>query len=430
MAGRSVSSSPSGETPDKPARSTRSGRAVPAKRVARSASSGTGTPSGSHKVARSASSGAHTAHEAGRGARSVASHRPHKAADSDASAVSRAEQSAATSQPRRKRGSVRSAFAAAGNAVARRRSAKQARAQVKKPRIVEERTGATSPGAFVDANNLPSEDVVAKTLQETAGAIGVATRPKVVDFAARQKEQRKANTRRIAARVAVACAALVAVVALIWLLFFSPVLRLEPNNISASGANEWVSNEQIMAIAKRQAGKSLLLVSDGAVEQQLSQIPGDSSATAEKKFPNGLHVSVTAQRPAAMLKEPSGSTLTAVDSKARKLNAVNGSAQSVQGIPVIEVDNVGKALSRRAVQSALVILDALPESMRNAIVKVQANTQDSITTQLDNGISIVWGDDSDLKLKMAIVDKIMNDPNVIGDKKQINVSATARPIIK
>lgn len=131
-----------------------------------------------------------------------------------------------------------------------------------------------------------------------------------------------------------------------------------------------------------------------------------------------------------MLKEPSGSTLTAVDSKARTLNAVNGSEQSVQGIPVIEVDNVGKALSRRAVQSALVILDALPESMRNAIVKVQANTQDSITTQLDNGISIVWGDDSDLKLKMAIVDKIMNDPNVIGDKKQINVSATARPIIK
>lgn len=124
----------------------------------------------------------------------------------------------------------------------------------------------------MDANNLPSEDVVAKTLQETAGAIGVATRPKVVDFAARQKEQRKANTRRIAARVAVACAALAAVVALIWLLFFSPVLRLEPNNISASGANEWVSNEQIMAIAKRQAGKSLLLVSDGAVEQQLSQI--------------------------------------------------------------------------------------------------------------------------------------------------------------
>lgn len=421
MAGRSVSSTPSGETPDKPARSTRSGRAVPAKRVARSASSGAGAQAESHRVARSASSGVRAAHGPGCTAKSVAS---------GGGAANHSARASATSKLRKKRASVRSVFAAAGNAVARRRSAKQARTQVKKPRIVEERIGATSPGAFVDANNLPSEDMVAKTLQETAGTIGVATRPKVVDFAARQKEQRKADTRRIAARVAVVCAAMAAVIALVWLLFFSPVLRLEPNNISASGANEWVSNEQIMAIAKRQAGKSLLVVSDSAVEQKLSQIPGVSSATAEKKFPNGLHVSVTAQRPAAMLKEPSGSTMTAVDSKARKLNAVNGAAQSVQGIPVIEVDDVGKALSRRAVQSALVILDALPESMRNAIVKVQANTQDSITTQLDNGISIVWGDDSDLKLKMAIVDKIMNDPNVIGDKKQINVSATARPIIK
>lgn len=421
MAGRSVSSTPSGETPDKPTRSMRSGHAAPAKRVARSASSGAGAQAESHRVARSASSGVRAAHGPGCTAKSVAS---------GGGAANHSARASATSKLRKKRASVRSVFAAAGNAVARRRSAKQARTQVKKPRIVEERIGATSPGAFVDANNLPSEDMVAKTLQETAGTIGVATRPKVVDFAARQKEQRKADTRRIAARVAVVCAAMAAVIALVWLLFFSPVLRLEPNNISASGANEWVSNEQIMAIAKRQAGKSLLVVSDSAVEQKLSQIPGVSSATAEKKFPNGLHVSVTAQRPAAMLKEPSGSTMTAVDSKARKLNAVNGAAQSVQGIPVIEVDDVGKALSRRAVQSALVILDALPESMRNAIVKVQANTQDSITTQLDNGISIVWGDDSNLKLKMAIVDKIMNDPNVIGDKKQINVSATARPIIK
>ena len=42
----------------------------------------------------------------------------------------------------------------------------------------------------------------------------------------------------------------------------------------------------------------------------------------------------------------------------------------------------------------------------------------------------MWGDSAELKLKMAIVDKIMNDPNVIGDKKQINVSAPGRPIIK
>ena len=70
------------------------------------------------------------------------------------------------------------------------------------------------------------------------------------------------------------------------------------------------------------------------------------------------------------------------------------------------------------------------ESWRTRVTAVSANTQDSVTTTLDNGITIVWGDSAELKLKMAIVDKIMNDPNVIGDKKQINVSAPGRPIIK
>ena len=104
--------------------------------------------------------------------------------------------------------------------------------------------------------------------------------------------------------------------------------------------------------------------------------------------------------------------------------------QAVKGIPVIEVKNIDDALGQRSVRAAVTILDAMPESWRTRVTAVSANTQDSVTTTLDNGITIVWGDSAELKLKMAIVDKIMNDPNVIGDKKQINVSAPGRPIIK
>ena len=129
-----------------------------------------------------------------------------------------------------------------------------------------------------------------------------------------------------------------------------------------------------------------------------------------------------------MLKVSGKDGLTAVDSETRVLNQVTD--QTVKGIPVIEVKNIDTALKQRSVQSAVTILDAMPESWRTKVTAVSANTQDSVTTTLDNGITIVWGDSSDIKLKMAIVDKIMNDPNVIGDKKQINVSAPGRPIIK
>ena len=121
--------------------------------------------------------------------------------------------------------------------------------------------------------------------------------------------------------------------------------------------------------------------------------------------------------------------MTAVDSKGRVLNSVGN--VSVEGIPVVDVGDVDQGLSDQAVHETLSILGRLDESIRQRISSVSAQTQDSITTVLDGGnYTIVWGDSSDLKLKKAVVDKIINDPNVIGDKHQVDVSAPLRPIIK
>ena len=81
--------------------------------------------------------------------------------------------------------------------------------------------------------------------------------------------------------------------------------------------------------------------------------------------------------------------------------------------------------------TAIKVLDSLSTAMRARVNKVTAQTQDSITTELDNGnYTIIWGDASQMKLKKAVVDKIINDPNVIGDKHSVDVSAPLRPIIK
>lgn len=91
-------------------------------------------------------------------------------------------------------------------------------------------------------------------------------------------------------------------------------------------------------------------------------------------------MTIKAQKPAAMLKTGEDS-MTAVDSKGRILNSVSGA--SVEGIPVIEVKDVETSLSNRSIKEALKILSSLPESMRNSITKVTAETQDSITTEIN-----------------------------------------------
>lgn len=281
---------------------------------------------------------------------------------------------------------------------------------------------------FVDARRLHSEDVVKKTLDENVGVLGVATRPKVLDFDARLKERKKAGTRVAAIRVLIVILAAALVSALIWLLLFSSVFRLETSQISVSGGNEWVSEKDVLDIANQQSGKSLFLVSADKVSSQLKNIPGVTQANVVKRYPRSLEIDIKAQQPTAMLKEPDG-TLVAVDRKARVLNAV-GKA-SMKGIPVIEVSSVDNGLNSRAVKEALTILGGLPDTMRTVITKVSAKTQDSITTELSSGkYVVVWGDSSELKLKSAIVDKLLSDPSLIGDKHQIDVSAPSRPIIK
>ena len=286
----------------------------------------------------------------------------------------------------------------------------------------------SEPGEFVDARQLVSEDLVTKTLQENAGTLGVSSRPKVVDFTARAKERKRVGARVVALRVSIALLSVAALAVLVWLLLFSGMLRLEASQIQVEGANEWVSEADVRAIADRQAGRSLLLVDTSRMTSSLSDIPGVTSAKATKHYPHGITVTIEAQRPAAMLKT-SGDKLTAVDAKARVLNSVDGT--SANGIPVIEVGNVEEGLKNRSIQEALKILDALPESLRTQITKVSAETQDSVTTELNGGEHvIVWGDSSNMKLKKADVDKILGDPNVIGDKTQVDVSAPYRPVLR
>ncbi|MDF7664146.1 FtsQ-type POTRA domain-containing protein [Bifidobacterium sp. ESL0763] len=290
------------------------------------------------------------------------------------------------------------------------------------------RRSRSAPGGFVDARELQGEDLIAKTLGETTNMLGVAARPKVVDFNARLKEHKHARRMVVVRKALVSVVALAGVAALAWFLFFSPVFLLDGNQIEVSGQNKWVGRQQIVSIARKQSGKSLFLVSSSEVTKQLTAIPGVSQAKVKKEFPQGLGVSVVAQEPAAMLRTRNGN-MVAVDGQGRVLNSVGN--VSAQGIPVIEVKRVGSGLSSRAVQQAVRVLNQMPAQMRHSVTKVEAKTQDSVTTELNGGDRvIIWGDSSQMKLKKAVVDKIGNDPSKIGDKHQIDVSAPLHPIIK
>ncbi|EPI58003.1 FtsQ-type POTRA domain-containing protein [Gardnerella sp. DNF00354] len=292
-----------------------------------------------------------------------------------------------------------------------------------------------SKNTFVDARRLSVVDFVKQTLRSTAGPLGIVSRPKVIDFSAREKEKKFASLRTILLRLLYSFLIIASITLLCWVLFFSPIFRLKSENISILGSNEWVSEQKISSIASNQVNKSLFLVSSQEIIEQLNNIPGVTEAKVSKKFPQGLQITVRAQKPAAMLKSHGSEKLTAVDVKGRVLNAVENVPTT--GIPVIEVTDVHKSLSSKAVREALKIVSSLSEDFRSHVMRVSARTQDSVETEISSTVSnveihrvIVWGDSSDLDLKKAIVDVIINDPSKIGNRQRLDVSAPARPILK
>lgn len=292
-----------------------------------------------------------------------------------------------------------------------------------------------SKNTFVDARRLSVVDFVKQTLRSTAGPLGIVSRPKVIDFSAREKEKKFASLRTILLRFLYSFLIIASITLLCWVLFFSPVFRLKSKNISIFGSNEWASEQKISSIASNQVNKSLFLVSSQEIIEQLNNIPGVTEAKVSKKFPQGLQITVRAQKPAAILKSHGSEKLTAVDVKGRVLNAVENVPTT--GIPVIEVTDVHKSLSSKAVREALKIVSSLSEDFRSHVMRVSARTQDSVETEISSTVSnveihrvIVWGDSSDLDLKKAIVDVIINDPSKIGNRQRLDVSAPARPILK
>lgn len=293
----------------------------------------------------------------------------------------------------------------------------------------------SSKNAFVDARRLSVVDFVKQTLKSSSGPLGITSRPKVIDFSAREKEKNFAKIRTFLLRFAYTFLAVALIALLCWMLFLSPFFRLDSKNIRIFGSNEWVSEQKIELIASNQVDKSLFLVSSQQIIEQLNNIPGVTETKVVKQFPHGLQITVRAQKPAAMLKAKDGEKLTAVDVKGRVLNAVQN--VSTSGIPVIEVSDVSKSLNSRAVKEALKIVSSLSQDFRSHVIRVSAKTQDSVETEVsypgpsgDVHRIVVWGDSSDLELKKAIVETIISDPSKIGNRQLLDVSAPARPILK
>jgi len=238
-------------------------------------------------------------------------------------------------------------------------------------------------------------------------------------FAERARARRNLARRQIAG-VAAGVAVLLAAG---WLLLLSPVLALRADEVTVSGAGSVVAVDQVQAVVSASDGTPLPRLDTVALRDRLLDVPGVREARVTRAWPHGLVVQLVAREPvAAVPDEDSGSGFALLDMDGVQVGRVD---DAPEGLPVVDVP-VG---DKRTLSAVLTVLEQLPADLLAQVGGVSADTQDTVTMQLRDGVRVDWGSASETPLKIAVLQALRAAPQTAGSSV-IDVSAPRLPITR
>ncbi|WP_083907360.1 cell division protein FtsQ/DivIB [Alloscardovia criceti] len=300
---------------------------------------------------------------------------------------------------------------------------KSSGAQPREKRIV--RASSMTADAQKSTSRKPSEMVDAAKIIAREEA---RTRKKTINFEQRKAEQRQASRRFWALRIFIAVISVAVLSFAVWALIFSPWLKVQSSKIYISGANNWVNLSNVREYTDQTIDTSLFLLSETDLQTKIDDVPGVQSVTVTKEYPHGLNIAITEETPAALLYAEDAQDYVAVDGQAQQISTKK---EPTDGIPVINVPTANSGLRNESVVQAIAVLAGLDDNIRGQVTETIANTQDSITTVLNSGYTVVWGNSGSIETKQKIVEKIIEQLQGEGNTSAtIDVSAPSRPIIK
>lgn len=254
--------------------------------------------------------------------------------------------------------------------------------------------------------------------------------PPVVSTSSVARFAERARARRNLARrqLLLVSGSTVVVGALGWLLFFSPVLALDPAQVHIEGAGTVVAVDQVLEVVGAHAAVPLPRLDTVGLRDEVLEVPGVREARVTREWPQGLAVVLVAREPVAAVPEqpseavPGQTGFALLDMDGVQVGRVDAAPA---GLPVVDVP-VG---DKRTLGAVLSVLQQLPADLLAQVGDVSARTQDTVTMKLRDGVRVDWGSASETPLKIAVLSALRASPAAAG-AAVIDVSAPRLPITK
>jgi len=286
--------------------------------------------------------------------------------------------------------------------------------------------GEAAPTTGTPTQAAPSQAVTTYQVRRFGGP----ARPTVVSTRSQERFAERARARRNLARrqVVLVMSGIVGALGLAWLLLLSPVLALDPAQVTVTGAGTVVAVDQVQAVVALRAGEPLPRLDTVRLRDDLLQVPGVREVRVMRDWPRGLSITLVSREPVAAVPEatpPAGATTTGFALLDQDGVQVGRADAAPAGLPVVDVP-VDDA---RTLTGVLSVLRQLPADLLAQVQDVSAQSQDTISLGLRDNATVVWGSADETPLKVAVVTALRASPAAAG-ASVIDVSAPRMPITK
>jgi cell division protein FtsQ len=197
----------------------------------------------------------------------------------------------------------------------------------------------------------------------------------------------------------------VAVILVVWLVAFSPVLGAD--TVRVTGVH-LLTADQVREAAGIGAGEPLVRIDTGAVAHRVEALREVASARVRLSYPNTVTIEVTERVPIGYV--GSGSGFALVDSGGVQFRSVS---RPPARLPLFSVPSGSAAPA--AAQAEAIVAEALPRSLRGKVASIQAFDATAITVVLTDHRIVHWGSADDSARKAQLLAAVITRPGTVFD---------------
>jgi len=193
----------------------------------------------------------------------------------------------------------------------------------------------------------------------------------------------------------------VAVVAAVGIVLFTPVLGVR--SVEVLGVEE-LSADDVRAAAGIESGTPLARLDTDEIVTRVAALPRVGAVQVRRSLPSTVEVVITERSPMAVVRADDGAHL--IDRTGMDYGVVK---VAPAGLPtLVAADQVCAA-------AAVVVLAAVPEPLRVQVVSLSARTQANVQLTLGDGRVVKWGGAEDSDRKAAVLGPLLTQKGKVYD---------------